>query len=480
MSLVFLVLSVSFFFVPEFREGMGAGLGPLWHSSGDGWWVNSAGQLPVSQLDRMAQAAEENSDALTLAFTALQHPDPEQQVRLANLAVHFDTEFTWVYYALDPSSRSEGVARDWFAKLQEWDPDNAVPYLAEATWRFQSQNLSRYFGTDPSVLSSLSESVEWMDLMAKAFQAPQYDPYHIRLFNVARGSMKRHDIERPAILIKMMSNAPVTNLLNSQTYANILVFKYGQEAEAAGRRQRALGYYQSALRHGELMQTNSTSLTGKLIGQALARTATQRLVPLLRRMDRNQDATALETRVAGFRQRYVYFSPLGRTSHNLWNALLMILFSALVLIYGLFTLASVSYTNARRWLRLEKRGALFEFLTVSENYAPILLFMACLGLFLTYYPYAVNFDHYMNVTEEIYDFEPLFWNILPTIMLLPGSSPALDFGNPFTPYIWYALAGLLLAIGYIIYERRLAAKPVHTEPQGSARPGRTTSTPGKN
>jgi hypothetical protein len=480
MSLVFLVLSVSFFFVPEFLEGMGAGLGPLWHGSGDEWWVASAGQLPVSQLDRMAKDAEESSDSLTLAFVALQHPDTEQQVRLANLAVHFDSEFTWVYYALDPASRSEGVARDWFTKMQAWDPENAVPYLAQASWLFQTQKLDRYYGTDPSVLQSLSESPEWMDLMAKAFQAPQYDPYHIRLFNVVRGNMKRHNIERPAILIKMMSNAPVPNGLNSQMYANVLVFKYGQEAETAGRRQRALDYYQSALHHGDLLQAHSTSLTGKLIGQALTRTTSQRLAPLLRRLDRAEDARALETRVAGFRQRYIYFSPLGKTSHNLWNALLMILFSSLVIIYGLFTLASVSYTNARRWLRLERRGTLFEFLTVSENYAPILLFMACLGLFLTYYPYAANFDHYMNVTEEIYDFEPLFWNILPTIMLLPGSSPALDFGNPFTPYIWYALFFLVLAIGYILYERRQADKGVYTEPQGSARPGGNAPPPGKN
>ena len=465
MSLVFLVLSVSFFFVPEFREGINAGMGPLIHRGAEGgWWINSAGRIPAATLDALARAAEEDSDALTLAFVALQHPDNDQQIRLANLAADLDTEFTWLFYAMQLANRSEGIARDWIERLQRWDPDNAVPWLAEGAWLFSARELNLYRGTHPAVLQSLSEASEWTRPMRRAYAAPNFDAYHARLFNLVRGAMRKHDLEQPAILLKLMANAPVTDIMNSRTYANLLVFKYGKEAETAGQTQRALGYYRTVARHGERMQAHGTALIEKVVGQSLIHTAAQRMIPLLRKLNRNQDAAEIETRIAGFNQRYAYLSPLGQSSTNLWHALLVILLSALVIIFGLFTLVSVVYTNSKRWMRTEVRGKLFESLTVAENYAPILLFMACLGLHLIYYPYAANFRHYMTLTEEIYDFEPLFWNVLPTMMLLPGSSPTLGIGNPFFPYFWYALAGLLLAIGYILFERHQSSKPFDLKP----------------
>jgi hypothetical protein len=83
--------------------------------------------------------------------------------------------------------------------------------------------------------------------------------------------------------------------------------------------------------------------------------------------------------------------------------------------------------------------------TVAENYMPVLLFVACAGLYLSYYPYAQNFHHYMTATGEIHDLEPLFFNIFPNYGRPPGHS-ALPVGNPFQPYIWYAAAGLILAV----------------------------------
>jgi len=83
---------------------------------------------------------------------------------------------------------------------------------------------------------------------------------------------------------------------------------------------------------------------------------------------------------------------------------------------------------------------------------PVLLFLACAGLYLSYYPYAQNFHHYMTATGEIHDFEPLFFNVFPNYGAPPGHN-ALPVGNPFRPYAWYALVGLILAV--------LAAIPYH-------------------
>ena len=44
---------------------------------------------------------------------------------------------------------------------------------------------------------------------------------------------------------------------------------------------------------------------------------------------------------------------------------------------------------------------------------PVLLFLACAGVYLSYYPYALNFHHYMTASGEIHDFKPLFYNLFP-------------------------------------------------------------------
>ena len=76
---------------------------------------------------------------------------------------------------------------------------------------------------------------------------------------------------------------------------------------------------------------------------------------------------------------------------------------------------------------------------------PILLFMVCGALYLSYYPYALNFHHYMTASGEIHDFEPLFFNVFPNYGGPPGHS-SLPIANPLRPYVWYGLAGSVLVL----------------------------------
>ena len=94
---------------------------------------------------------------------------------------------------------------------------------------------------------------------------------------------------------------------------------------------------------------------------------------------------------------------------------------------------------------MKRKAGLYNFVTVAENYLPVLLFFACLGLYLTYYPYAQNFHQYMTRAGQTHDLEPLFQNILPSLGLLPEEA-ALPIGNPLIPYAWYATAGVVLVV----------------------------------
>jgi hypothetical protein len=137
--------------------------------------------------------------------------------------------------------------------------------------------------------------------------------------------------------------------------------------------------------------------------------------------------------------------PLAQSSNYNWGALTVHFFAALTSVFGIITLLIVLYVNAKRWVRPEKKGQLYQMLTGAENYVPIMLFLSCLGLYVSYYPYAQNFHHYMSATGEIHDFEPLFFNVLPNFFGPPGKV-GLPVEDPFLPYIWYALAGLGLVV----------------------------------
>ena len=98
------------------------------------------------------------------------------------------------------------------------------------------------------------------------------------------------------------------------------------------------------------------------------------------------------------------------------------------------------------------------FRSVAENYAPVLLFLACLGLYICSFPFGQNFKHYMTASGEIHDLEPFFYNVFPAPFAVPFHNQ-LGLGNPFRPLAWYALAALVLAVICSLVSGRKAGQP---------------------
>jgi hypothetical protein len=456
MSILLVVWSIAFFFVPDFRQGLQV---PVLTLSPAGDWLRHAGTIPAEKLAAAAQRAEQQRDARTLAFVALHAPTVQEGLHWADEAVAIDPSLTWVYLPLIlPAAQAKQNPPDVQAvvtRLEKWDPDNAVPYLWDGFAIQLRKNIA--LAPMPTVLESLPKETEWCQAMQKAFTAPHYDSYTVRRFELERTWLRQNHLDKPAIVLLSTWKYPIPNVLQIRTYVRLLVDKYGKEAEDAKHFPQALGYYWTAEHFAERMRLNSASLIEKLIAVDVQKIANKRLIPALRNAGQADAATALEMgeqqvdqMTATLRGR----DPLGQSFNYNWAALFVEIFAGLVAIFGTLTVACLLYVNAKRWVRPEIKGRLYQFLTVAENYMPVLLFLACAGLYLSYYPYAQNFHHYMTATGgEIHDLEPLFFNVFPSDWAAPGHL-ALPVGNPFRPYAWYALVGLIVAVLIAIPYRR--------------------------
>lgn len=448
ITLLFLVGSIAFFFVPEFRDGLRMPIlgWSLTHTFG---WLIRTGTISPSALEEAARRAEQQKDARTLAFVALHSSNEQERNRLAEHAVALDRGLSWIYISLysqahrteADNSRLDAVVK----RLETWDAANAVPYLLEG--ELVADRRGRSFPTLKD-LDVLAQETAWREAMGKAFAAPQYNSYNRERFELERTWLRANRLDRPPVVLLSVASYPIPNLRNIRMYAELLVKKFAKEAEQAGRLPEAAGTYWTVAHMGERLRLRGGSLIEQLIGGALQRMAYERLAPLLRKMGSADAAATIEYTLGEMRwseDARTGEDPLARSSNYNWAALTVHAFAGLVVVFGLFTALTVLYVNLKRWVRTEKKGRIYQFLTVAENYSPILLFLACVGLFFSYYPFAQNFQYYMTAGGQPRDFEPLFFNVLPAPGIVPGHV-VLPLGNPFVPYVWYALAGLVVAI----------------------------------
>jgi hypothetical protein len=396
------------------------------------------------------QTAREHRDAKTLAFAAMQSPGGEKELLgLAGEAVALDPQFTWIYPNVylrlrlnDKGLNTPVQARQLMVKLQAWDPDNALPYLHEGEILFFRINASH----QPPNLDELAKETEWRSVMEKAFAAPRYDSYAQREFDLERSWLIEHNMAKPTTMFLMVANSPIPNLLNIKTYSNLLTQKLGKEAEDTGNLPEAMDYYWKAAHMGEKIRLGGRSLIAELIGINIQKNAYQRLIPVLRRTGHADQAASLQF-VLDQTQQYLDSrsgkDPLTQSLNYSWAALLVGVFDALVLSFGVLTVLSLVYVNAKRWVQKREQGRLYQLVSGAQLYLPILLFLACLGLYLSYYPFAQNFHHYMTAPGQFYDLEPFPYNVIPSTDLTRGST-GLPIGNPFRPYVWFALAGMLI------------------------------------
>lgn len=462
MTLFFLALSVAFFFVQDFRWSL-CSQSLLFLEGGEGSPARRLGQMclaPEEDFSALGRTAEQSGDAAALAFAAL-HPGPggeEARVRWADLAVAKDPQHTWVYFHLANSKIGQagepGVAEriaPMVEKLVAWDPENAAAWLQRAELlRHGAKDWpkrSALTGPESPYLQELEKRTEWAAAMERAYTAPRYDTYVQRRFELERRVLREQGWASPSTMLLFVFTYPIPNLLNIREYADLRV-GYGGRAEQAGRMEEALGHYRTVGTFGRRMRLNGKSLIEELIGVAVERIGTEPLLAALKKGNRREEVaqaelTQQELQRAHNRARGE--DPVAVSSMYYWSAWLVIVSGLLVVVFGGLTLLCVLYVNLKQWIRREKRGRIYQLMTIAENYLPLLLFLSCAGLFLVFKPYATNFRHYMTAGGEITNFEPFFFNVFPNPLILPKGYH-LPVESPFGDYLWWALGFGLAAV----------------------------------
>ena len=462
MSWVLFTLSLAFFFVQDFRWALR--MPYLEMRDFDRWMV------PQEKLRALAESARQRREAQALAFAAF-HLESDDRISLANQAVALDPSLTWIYYDMAHGLRERwtepalaATLQDWQAKLEAFDSQNAAPYLLRAELiRQRTKDFPGvYGGSKETELQLMSKQTEWLAAMERAFTAPRYDTYNARRFNLDRSVLIANGWATPERIFVFAAVYPVPNLLNIRNYANYRVKYLAPKAEREKRHDEALRQYYSAALFGQRMQVESTTLIEQLIGVAVDRIASEPLEAALRK-DGQTDQAEL---VAFSHRRFVRdhpkeHDPLAASSNQIWAAITAHVFAFLVAAFSLLTLLAFLYLNAKRWIRVEKRGSIFQFVTGGVNYLAVLLFTSCLGLFLVYAPYAANFHHYMTAKGEVRDREAVFFNVYPFLLWdwLDFRATDIPPGNPFGSYFYWAGGGLVLLalVGWL--KKRFEAAP---------------------
>lgn len=479
MSWFFLALSLAFFFVRDFRFALEAPLANYVYErlmAG----ILSGTRKPPARLERLytleryisypelihlADEAAQRGHAKFVAFAALSLPAKEfgkETVRLADKAVEMNSDWTWIYvplsyhllneYQLDVSDPA--AKRDILARLDRalvTDSDNAFPHIVRA-WIVCGKLCTSWpqgGPAGPKFLNTLAQQTEWRKEMSTAFASPRYDSYFARYFNLLREVTRERGWDHPAVVLGIYDRTPIFNLLWMRYYANLLVLKLGAEAEAQGRLEEAINDYRQVAQFGGRMRLQGPTLIERLVGIACQRIAYKPLVPALQKAGRKQEADQVayseQQTVADTRPSRLPFTQ-GMTSNYDWWVLLVNLSAGLVSVFIPITLIVVTYVNAKLWIRKEKKGPLYAFMTTAENYVPVVLFLSCLALYLAYAPFGQNFAHYMSSNEQLGDLEPYVFQFSYPLWESYLSGGGLPWRDPFGNYWPKALVAVAVVV----------------------------------
>jgi len=393
-----LLIAIASFALPGMRQGAVA----IFDT-----WNFSRSYLSSAQLQQMGREAEQNRDATTLVFVAMRLPNVSpEKAHWADLAVSLDPSLTWVYFQMaDGRQHPDAGFSERVARLQKWDPDNAVPYLMEAQQNFESfasmpnggpatwMTSRNYQGH----ASEIAKHPEWTSVMEKAFRSPHFNDYQNERFNLNLAVQRRFGMNRPVDLVFSTMAANIPNLANVRSYGTWLTYS-GAQRETAGDNSGAAEDYWRAAHFGQRMQLESRpDGIERLIANSIIKDSFEKLKNLYERTGRSD-----ETRYAAFELDNAKAATVAFRENNsrlaeatslpAWSALMIHVSSVLILVTGVLSCVTVVWLALRIGGATELRLSSHRTACLIGRIAPVLLVFS-LGIFYAnYFPYLRSFN----------------------------------------------------------------------------------------
>ncbi len=371
--------------VPRFREAMG--------QAPAAWFANDWLGVTGSTLHELADRGVKVRDARLVAFAALHTEDQAEADRLAEMAVAMDPAYTWVGSRLLAFRGAPDNSVKWANRLVAWDPDNAVPRLFAAQPLFLTavaEGSPVPNSPDPK-LARLAATTEWGHQMQAAFDAPRFDTYEAKRFDLDRSVLRGLEGENSRSLVAYsFIFGAFPDMLQAMHYASLVTETRGPEAERAGHNDEAARMYWSVARFGQRVEENSSWECNFAGTRRLEAAAYARLAALAARSGNTQEAAAIQLLQAGVERLNRDAGARQKARASQWDSSGRAATIACVAAW----LAMLCLTGCGFWAGLvafrrpeRALGGWPGALAMASSYAPGLLLGACAVLYLVMEPF---------------------------------------------------------------------------------------------
>ncbi len=469
MTWIFLILSLSFFWIRDFRWALQIPLSEL--TTRNQLDVDSRlmpRRVAESDLRDLGGKALAGNDATGMAFAALHVKDPGEAALLAESAVKVDPSMTWILYSVparwiysaDPVPGAIAQkTNDWQARVEKWDPENSAPHVLAAQLLMRQTPGFPSFPLGPKAkpeeFKALADQAAYMKEMQTAFGQAKYDPYFVNRFKLDRQVLTAHEWDNPLVVLLDAATFRIPNLLAIRNAANLQLY-YLDPMQAKKARGASPVVGTEIAHFGRSMRFSNGSLIEQLIGAAIDKMATESIRDAAQQRG---DAVLVAQSNERLADIAAWIPPgyynqsheaLRRSDQRIWSALTTHVFAYAVTFFLVVTLLAIAYVNTKRFFHPGRLGKIYNAVTIAENYMAILLFISCLGLFIVNEPFAVNYRYYMTTQDEFHQIEPLFqhsYPVLEIVQFVNGEDP-VPVESPFRSYLPVATFGLLVVVAF--------------------------------
>ena len=379
-----ILMALLFFGAPPFRQAFRVALRP-WYFV----FQKASGDIQP-RFEALAKRAEVQHDPVGLAFCAVRLWNSRESARLAEEAVRLDPNLLWVYAVVGMRHPELPQIGQWTARLERWDPQNAIFRLIEAESIEQAHS-------HPIVGSASTEEKEraWRSAMAAAFQSPKFDDYLDRVEELNRKVVPRYRFYDPyEVQSREELDLPPSAFENSQRFAQSLLHS-GKALEARGDRNGARDHHWTVARFGQLIDSQGRTAFEHWAGTTLQAMAYKQLQTSSEKGGNQAEAALfgyLAARfdpVSGEHAEFARESAFGRyvSSRNAdvveTSGLMILVFSGLLVVAAAILIAGSSVS--RRTRPAAQRAKPLATMVVLTSAVGLLF--SSVTLYLTYRPY---------------------------------------------------------------------------------------------